>query len=1129
MEKNLVHLHVHTGYSFLDGMCKIEELTAKAKEYGMKALAITDHNHLGGTYEFQKQCKKAKIKPILGYEGYYSENTDIINQKPEERKKDACQKALEKGKITQEEYGVYIEGKKKSGVTKKSIEEKIKDYLPDLRQYHVIFLAMNQTGWKNLIKLQSESAINCTYNERFTCNDELIEKYNEGIICSTACIASRIARYINKENSEEKAEAFIQKWHKIFNDRLYLEMQPLYHPDQIRVNAFYIKMSEKYNIPLIITNDVHYISKEDHDAHDTLLCIGTGQKKSYDGPDRMRYSNEFWFRDYNEMIEALEKQYQLDRTTEKLLPENYIEICKTALQETINLSERIEDNINIESKIPLIPKVKLPKGTTPEKVLTERCFISLFELAKKDPYVKEHMQEYRERLWKELDVINSKGFASYMLVVDEYVTWANKNGCVTGPGRGSAAGSLALFLIGVTKNTDPMKYHLLFERFLTKDRTALPDIDCDFDYYHRDDVIRHLEDYYGKECVAHIGTYTMSGVKSGIKDVCRVLEISFAESNEISKKLDEILDTPQPKFKDYDNLKNEENQGDLEKWKKFNELETKYSEIFKLARKFEGLKRNFGVHASGILVMPMPVTDMMPIRIADGVSVCLYTGPEVEELNCVKCDILGLKTISVIVKTIDKIGIDINELYKRIKTDDPGIFKMLSEGKSEAVFQLESDLFKSALKMIKPTDINNIVAITAALRPGPLSLQSHVHYAKRKNKTEEITYPLKNTEHIFKDTYGLALYQEQLMRISTDCFGFNQNQADSLTRKILAKKKKDKMEMLRRMFIFGKKNTEGPEGWENNPDLPWYDPGGKQYGDEIEGGLARGYSKEELEKFNKDIQAYASYLFNLSHSVSYSYISVLTAYLKKYYPTEFMAAVLSIQDEEKIEKYVGICKKEGITILAPDINISGKDFTPIPEKQQIYFGFSSIKGIGETAAEEIIKSRPFESLQEIFEKLPKKIMNKRVAIALAKSGALDNFDKDKNRYNLINQIYDIRKDKDERLIPIRYTENSCIKFEKETLSAAITHIPYWDKIAPGQKIKELASISDIRFGKDKSGNKIAFIKLKINNSDIEAIAFSGCYHKYSEVLDPENNPYGTIIVTGKKNEKNNLIIEKAEQ
>ena len=1125
--KNFTHLHVHTGYSFLDGMCRIDELIDKAKSLKMTALAITDHNHIGGTYEFQTKCLEAGIKPILGYEAYYNPDIASISMAPEERKEAAAKKALALSVINQDEYDVFVLGKKVSRITKKSVEAKISAYMPDLRQYHVIFLAQNQNGWENIIRLQSESARLCTYRGRFTCNDTLIEKYSDGVICTTACIASKIARLINNEGNYEAAESFILNWQRIFSDRLYLEMQPLLHKDQIKVNAFLIEMSKKHGIALIITNDVHYIAETDHNDHDTLLCIGTGHKKSYNGPDRMRYSNEFWFRSYDEMLDALILQQRLDYEEENILPPDYLEVCQNALEETNRLAGRISSSIKIGSDIPLIPKVRLGKDEKPENVLIKRCFYNLYKLAQNDGYVKEHLLEYEERLHREIEVINPKGFASYILAVDEYVSWANQNGCVTGPGRGSAAGSLALYLLGVTKNTDPMKYGLLFERFLTKDRTALPDIDTDFDYYHRDDVIKHLEDYYGKECVCHIGTYTASGVKSGIKDVCRVLDIGFGESNNISKVLDEINDTPQPKFSDYDNLKNNENPGDLAKWERFNSLEKKYSEVFRLARKFEGLKRNFGVHASGILVMPVEVNKMIPTRTADGISVSLYTGPEIEELNGVKVDILGLKTVSVIVNTIKRIGITIDDLYSRVKTDDPKIFKMLSEGRSDAVFQLESDLFKSALKLIRPTDINDIVAITAALRPGPLSLQSHIHYAKRKNGEEEITYPLKNTEHIFKDTYGLALYQEQLMKVSVDCFGFNQNQADSLTRKILAKKKKDKMAMLRRMFIYGKKNIEGPEGWENNPDLPWFDAGGRHYGDEICGGLAKGYSLEELEKFNNDIEAYASYLFNLSHSVSYSYISVLTAYLKCYYPVEFMAAVLSIQSDEKIDRYAKVCQDEGIDIITPDINISDKDFTPDGDNNRIYYGLSSIKGVGEKVIEEIIAARPYKSLEDIFERLPKKTFNKRVAVALAKAGALDSFSSTKNRYEVINKIYELRKDKDEQYNIDDYSEEACIEFEKEVLSASITYKPWWSEVRQGERISETAKILSFTERPDKRGNAMGFMKLKIRSCEIEALMFASKYLKCIGAFDEALNPKKIITVTGKKDDKGKLILDTA--
>ena len=1127
--KNFTHLHVHTGYSFLDGMCKIEELVARAKEFGMTALAITDHNHLGGTYEFQKQCLAAGIKPILGYEAYYNSDIESINLEPEERRKIAAEKALAAEDISSDEFGVLVNGKKNSKITKKSVEEKIKPYMPDLKQYHVIFLAMNQTGWKNLIKLQSESAAQCTYKGRFTCNDELIEKYSEGIICSTACIASRIARYINRDNDYKSAEELLLKWYEYFGDRFYLEMQPLLHIDQIRVNAFYLEMKHKYGIPTIITNDVHYISKEDHNDHDTFLCIGTGQKKSYNGPDRMRYSNEFWFRSYDEMVEALKLQYELDRAEYNLLPDNYLDECLESLEETNRLAARISSSIQIGSKIPLIPQVKLPEGETAERVLTKRCFIELYKLANRDTYVKEHILDYEKRLRTELDVIIPKGFASYLLVVDEYVTWANNHRYYTDFGRGSAAGSLCLYLLGVTKLVDPIKNGLMFERFLTKDRTNMPDVDIDTLYSGRDKVIEHLEKYYGETKVCHIGTYTQSGVKSGIKDVCRVLEIDFVESNNISKRLDEINDTPQPKFADYDNLQNNENPDDLERWKKFNELEKEYSEVFRLARKYEGLKRNFGVHASGILVMPLDVTDMIPTRVSDGISVCLYTGPEVEEASICKLDVLGLKTIDLVQKTLESINPEWNfiDFAKTLNLDDPKVYKMLCQKKTDAVFQLESDMFKGIISDIQPTCLDDITAITSLGRPGPISNGMPQQYARRKRNEENVVPLLRGMGDILKDTYGMIIYQEQVMLIGIKAFGFNANQSDSILRKIIGKKKKDKIEMLRRIIKYGKKNTNGPSNWHENPNLPWFDPHGKEYGDEICGGLANGYTENEIDEFWEKLVEFANYAFNRSHAAAYSVLSYASAYLKNYYPTEFMAAVLSIQSEDKIDKYSKVCQAEGIEIITPDINISGRDFTPDAKHKKIYYGLSSIKGVGEKAIEEIIAARPFSSLEEIFEKLPKRIFNKRVSLALAKSGALDDVSGTKNRHEIINRIFKIRKDKEEPYPLETYNENVCIEFEKEVLSAPITYKPWWDTVKVNGKVDEAAVFSSVDERVDRNGNAMAFVKLRINSCNIDGIIFASTYRKCLGAFDFALNPYRMVQITGKKDEKGKLIISSA--
>ncbi len=1120
--KNFTHLHLHTSYSVLDGMCKLEELIPRAKELGMSSLAITDHNHLGGTYQFQLKCQEYGIKPILGYEAYYTDDTSILSLPSEERNKMAADKALKAEVITNEEYKALFSKGTTKNIKKVDVKKKIEPYAYSTKQYHIIFIAMNQTGWHNIIKLQSESAEKCTFNGRFLCDNDLIRKYNEGIICTTACIANRIARFV-KTDQTDKAEELLKEWHDIFQDRFYLEMQPLAMEEQVKVNAFYIKMAAKYNLPLIATNDVHYIYKEDHDDHDTLLCIGTGKFKS--DYNRMKYTNDFWLRSYDEMIEAFTAQKSFFKD---LLPDNYMDYAVEALENTNRIADRVDKDIKIGSDKPLIPQVKLPKGHTPEQVLTLRCYQNLYKLASENNWTEEKLDKYEKRLAYELSIINPKGFASYFLVIDEYTTWANEHGCQTGPGRGSAAGSLALFLLGVTKVIDPLEYDLLFERFLTKDRTAMPDVDLDFDYYKRDSVIHHLEDYYGQDHVAHIGTYNIMGVKSGIKDVGRVLEIPFDTMNNISKQLDEILDAPQPKFKDFDALKDSDNKNEVEAWKKFNQLEEDNKEIFRLARKFEGLHRNFGVHASGILAMPIPVNDMYPSRIADGVRVCLYTGPEIEETGSIKCDILGLKTVSVINNTLEHINKDFtwNELYKKVNVDDPKVFEMLREKKTDAVFQLESDMFKGAMTDIKPDCLNDIIAITAILRPGPLSAGMPQQFAKRKRGEEEATPLLRGMDDLLKPTKGLILYQEQSMLIGVKAFGFNLNQADSLIRKIFSKKKKDKMEMLRRIIKYGKKNSCGPEGWHDNPNMPWYDKDAKM-GDEICGGLANGYSEKEIDDFWNIIQGFSSYLFNLSHSATYSYVSILSAWLKYYYPVQFWAAVLSIQtDQTKIEKYIDVCEKDNISIIVPDINISEHNFTPNADNRTIYYGLDSIKGIGIEVAEELIKNRPYNTIQDLFDKLPKKVFNKRVAMALAKSGALDSLDPEKNRCRIIDTIMEIRKEKKyEPLTSQYYSEIVCMEYEKEVLSAYITYKPWWNTIKANEKVNCEALIVNYREKTDKNNNLMCFADLLINSCEVKSVIFASTYRKCLGLFNEDINFSKKIIVGGTKDDKGSLIIK----
>lgn len=650
------HLHFHTSYSFLDGFNSIQKAVARVKELGMTACAITDHNILCGCPEFQEECEANGIKPILGYEGYFTPSIAEASKPVEERNQDAINRAIEAGVIEDPAHPENI----RVDVAQKYIEDHhldsqachdfakedpFYDYVPsskktlqkihklfgyDMRQYHILFLAKNQKGWENLVKLQSESARLCTYNGRFLCDMELIDKYHEGIICTNACIGSYSAKCIER-GDEKGAEDYILAMQEIFGDDFYLEIQPLNIKKQHKVNLFYMEMAKKHGIKTVATNDVHYTRKEDYDDHDTLLCIGTGKKKS--DVDRMRYSHDFWIKSEEEMYESFAHQQISMEEKSKIDLKEYQLFYTEALKNTSLIADKVETGIRLGSEKPLFSNVRVPHGLTPEKWLTILAYKGMYKYLAKHPEYDVH--EYENRMVEELAIINGKGFAPYMLAVKEYVTWANENNCPTGPGRGSAAGSLALFSIGVTKNIDPIQNQLLFSRFLTADRKDPPDVDIDFEYTHRDDVIEHLKDYYGEPNVAHIGTYTLMGVKSGIKDVGRVLEVDYKIVDSITKKIDEINDAPGAKFKDFDAMK-EGDENERKAWETFHELEENHQELFRLARTFEGTPRGMGVHASGILVTPMPVSDIFPIRYKDGVAVTLYTGPQLEHYNAIK-------------------------------------------------------------------------------------------------------------------------------------------------------------------------------------------------------------------------------------------------------------------------------------------------------------------------------------------------------------------------------------------------------------------------------------------------------------------------------------------------------------
>lgn len=704
---SFTHLHFHTTYSFLDGANDINEGIKRVKELGMNSVAITDHNNIGGWYDFKIACEENKIKPIYGCELYQTWDTNILSLDIDKRRELAI-KNYEKdtGNTIPEKIG-------KKKITKKQIDDIIEDYKYDTKQYHIVLLAMNQTGLNNIIKIQSEAADKCTFNGRFCCDFPMLKKYNEGVICLSACLSGIVPHTIRKDT--KKAESLIKEFKNIFNDRFYLEIQPLNIDKQQEVNKKIIECSKKYNINLVATNDVHYTYKEDIDDHDTLLCVGTGKYK--EDTNRMKYAEEFWIRSREEMEDAFSRHDYLSK-----------EDIMQSLDNSFLIANRIEENLTLGSKEPLFPKVKVPTGLTPEQYLTLKTYRKLYKYKNKHPEI--NIIKYEKRLYEELDIINSKGFAPYILKILENVEYCDKVNIPIGPGRGSAAGALTLFVNGATRIIDPIKYNLLFFRFLTKDRIDPPDVDMDYSYYGRDKLIKHLEEVHGQEAVSHIGTYTIMGIKNGLKDFARTLKIPFDVINNITKQIDKITEkVPGLKFKDLDKLKidaetalNEDN--DEKTYKKliaryndFKKIENANKELFRLARKFEGTPRNMGVHASGVLVMPCNVTDYFPTRTVNGTRVTLFTGPQLESLGAIKLDILGLKTLDVLEKTIkaEDETKTVNDLYDEIEKhlSDKNIFEMVQNKETEGLFQMESDLFKSLVSDIIPTDINDICAILA--------------------------------------------------------------------------------------------------------------------------------------------------------------------------------------------------------------------------------------------------------------------------------------------------------------------------------------------------------------------------------------------------------------------------------
>ena len=1075
---NFVHTHVHTDASLLDGLSKVKDLVAKAKSLNMKAVALTDHGSLGNAYSFWKECNKEGIKPLLGNELYYTHDTNILSLPLKERDEIAKQKA--------KEAGIEIPKKAK----KKDIADLLEPYTYDSKGYHILFIAMNQTGWVNLMKLSGEASDKCTFNGRPHCDMDMIRKYSEGLICTTACLGSYLDQCIIN-NKMEEARSHLAELKDIFNDRLFIEIQPFNEKEQITANIELIKMAREYNIKLITGVDSHYVNKEDHYIHDILLCIGTGAKLSEE--KRFRFKNEFWFMSYEEVIEHYNNQIALVENT----TESYMDAVYESLENTCLLADMVED-VKLRSDKPVMPVVEVPKGFTDNTYLKHQCWTRLYKyLTENNLWDKRRI--YEQRLNHELNVICTKGYASYFLIVQDFIDWGNSNGCPFGPGRGSAAGSLVAFLLGIVKGTDPIEYDLLFFRFLTMDRKALPDIDSDVSRLDRQKVIDYMEHKYGAENMSQVGTWTMIGVKNGLKDVARVLELPFTEANELTKNLDDGIT-----WKDIDEMEGEEK-------KAIELLEAKYSEIFRVARALNGVKRNSGVHAGGVLVTDRPINNYFPTRTANGRKVSIWDKDEVEDANGCKLDLLGLATTSMInlclqfIEQTTGVKITLDELYNNKELrDDPAVLEMISKEQTESVFQFESNLFKSIIKGMQPNSFEDCIALTSIARPGPLGAGLDKVYNDRKHGIDTNTEFILGKFPYMESTYNTTLYQEQPMLLAKDIAGFSDNQADTYLRKAMAKKKRELLELCKGWFIHGKPEDE--------------------YGPAIKGGVANGYDEQALTEYFDSLDSYCSYLFNKSHATSYSLNSMITAWLKHYYPVEFYASVLSIQDnKERCINYMHVIEEQfGITTVHPDINKSGRFFTPNPENNTILFGLNSIKGVGGAALEEIIAKQPYRDLEDLLERTEKRVVNKKVMTALIQAGCFDCWNE--NRYEVMNQYYEIRKVKDVELYNSEdYCKQSIIDFEMASLEIPLTAHYWFDDIPNEEKITFDCKVVKVTEKYDRNNKLMAFVNVVSvdENIPIELVVFSSVYSRKVNLFDTVDHEYITII--GQKDNKKVLV------
>lgn len=880
---DFVHLHCHTEYSLLDGAIRLPDLCDKAIEYKMPAVAVTDHGNMFAAAKFFVEAKSRGIKPIIGSEVYVSKGPHTNFEGADARKR-----------------------------------------------YHLVLLAQNLVGYHNLAKIVTEGYLRGFYYKPRVSHD-ILRKYNEGIVALSACIQGEVVQHVLHEGMDKAIET-AQLYESIFPNRFYIEVQANGLEVQNEANAKLKELAAHTNLPLVATNDCHYLTAADHEAHELLLCVQTNT--TIDDPKRFKIeTDELYFRPPSEMKAEFSD-------------------CPEAIENTVRIAEQC--NVEIRMGKYFFPVYDVPEGKSLDDVMCDMARDGLRERLAHIPYEVDE-KVYWERLEMELDVITTMGFPGYFLIVQDFINWAKRNHIPVGPGRGSAAGSLVAYSLRIT-NLDPLPYNLLFERFLNIERVSMPDIDVDFCERRRTEVIKYVGTKYGKDSVAQITTFGTMKAKAVIRDVGRAMGMSFPEVNEIAKLIPEDLKMTIDKALKMEPEIREKMDSD-----------SRVQKLIDISRRLEGLHRHASTHAAGVVISPGDMWNFLPLyKGKKGETVAMYDMKYVEKVGLVKFDFLGLRTMTVIQDAVDIIaerGKDAPDL-DTLSLDDPATYDLYARGDTDGIFQVESDGMRKYLRMLSPNCFEDLIAMLALYRPGPLSSGMVEEFIKRKHGEVPVVYPLPELEPVLKDTYGVIVYQEQVMKIAQVVAGYTLGGAD-LLRRAMGKKIAEAMAEQRHTFYDGAKK--------------------------------RGVPQEKAKEIFDLMEMFAAYGFNKSHSAAYALISYHTAYLKAHHPTEFMAAMITseVNNTDKVLKYISACRDLDIEMLTPDVNSSMRHFT-VPADGQIRYGLAGVKNVGDEAIREIVDARTeggkFKSMLDMCERVNLRKVTKRVLENLIKAGALDCFD-----------------------------------------------------------------------------------------------------------------------------------------